>query len=243
MTDFLAEAEINPSTTGLQSPQQVVMRFALDALTNFVEAEELDNPSYARDSAAYVACFSEKPDQLSQWRAYGGRGYSIGFTKAGLNSMTSEGEIPPHATVGDISQVGYGQPAIDQLWQDVVTHFTNRHVGNHPGTAGWSDTVYFLMPRLARIKHEAFKEEREWRSIVSRYNTPVKNVYFRYGVRLIPYVELQFDRSSVSEVYIGPGGDFHAKRALRAFLRVSGYDLDQIRIEHSSAPLRDSQTI
>jgi hypothetical protein len=52
MTDFLAEAEINPSTTGLQSPQQVVMRFALDALTNFVEAEELDNPSYARDSAA-----------------------------------------------------------------------------------------------------------------------------------------------------------------------------------------------
>jgi hypothetical protein len=37
---------------------------------------------------SYIACFSEKGNDLSQWRAYGrGRGFSIGFDSDELNRL------------------------------------------------------------------------------------------------------------------------------------------------------------
>lgn len=246
LTNYVSEVEkISQPTPGSGGYHRLtVIKSALDALTKFVEVDEVEDPSYARDCATYVACFSEEPDQLSQWRGYGGRGYSIGFNKQGLNKLVVKGEEPRKAAAGDIGPVGYGQPAGDQLCADVREYFAGRPISAHPGTSGFFDAANFLMPKLARVKHKAFEDEREWRLAVSRYGgVPVRNVCFRYGIRLIPYVELQFDPSAVARIYIGPGGDFHSERALRAFLRVSGYEPNRVRIEHSSAPFRDSQAI
>ncbi len=84
-----------------------------------------------------------------------------------------------------------------------------------------------------------FPRRAEWRVTVPRYgHGPAKNLHFREGVRLVPYLKLRFDPSAIAFVYVGPGGNFHDKRALRAILDAKGFDLDRVWIEHSDAPFR-----
>ncbi|MEB4212321.1 DUF2971 domain-containing protein [Mycobacterium sp. 94-17] len=187
------------------------------------------------EGATYVACFTEKPDQLSQWRGYGGRGYSIGFTREGLNQLITEGDEMP---VGNIIQVGYGEPALQQLEKEVHDYFAGLPTSSI-GTSGLTGSFKFIFPKLATVKHGAFVEEKEWRAIVSRYVKWYANfLHFREGTRLVPYLNLKFNPEAVAWVYIGPGGTIHDKRALRAFLAVNGYDLDRVWIELSDAPYR-----
>ena len=193
---------------------------------------------HVADGATYVACFTEKPDQLSQWRGYGGRGYALGFTKQGLAELIVEVAEDVDSPAGPIYEVGYGTPAIEHLLKEVANYFNDRRLSAHPGTSGFFDAVNFIMPRLSRFKHAAFEEEKEWRITVSRYNTASPNIYFREGIRLTPYLKLRFGVYDLAWVYIGPGGDFHDKRALRAFLATNGYDPEKVWIEHSKAPFR-----
>ena len=159
--------------------------------------------------------------------------------------MKVEGETyPPFQHAGPAVRVGYGQDAINSLMTDVIGTFATGPVASSPTSSGFWDAVNFCMPRLAHIKHEAFKYEREWRLIVSRYGgKPVNDVDFRYGVRLIPYIKLTFEPADVSDIYIGPGSNFPAVRALRAFLRIKGYDVNTVSIEQSDAPYRDAEMI
>jgi Protein of unknown function (DUF2971) len=230
----------NPEHGSVERYRLAVMGSALDALVKFNDpGEYAPSSSYVSDGATYVSCFTERPDQLSQWRGYGGRGYSIGFSRDGLNELSIQGEEGRNAEVGDISAVRYGPRAIEALCAEVTDHFRSRPPSAHPGTSGFFETVNYLMPLLARIKDNAFEEEREWRVAVSRYNQqPTDYVHFRDDNRLVPYVRLGFDPASIAWVYIGPGADFRDQRALRAFLRKNGYDLDRVWVEPSRAPYR-----
>ena len=97
----------------------------------------------------------------------------------------------------------------------------------------------FCMPRLATAKHDAFKQEEEWRLILSKYGvgTPAQ-VKVRTSPQLTPYVELGFDQSCIAEIVIGPGGDSHSERAVRAALRANNYNPNEVQITHSRAPFR-----
>jgi hypothetical protein len=75
-----------------------------------------------------------------------------------------------------------------------------------------------------------------WKWRVGRWSNAVgfsiiraKKLYFRESGRLVPYLELKFDPSAVTDIYIGPGGNFNDERALRAFLRGNGYEVDPSR--------------
>ncbi|MGH3626304.1 MAG: DUF2971 domain-containing protein, partial [Sciscionella sp.] len=185
------------------------------------------------DGATFVACFTEQPDQLSQWRGYGGRGYSIGFTREGLNQLVvDDGKDTP---AGDLIKVSYEDEGLEKLLQDVSDYFEAR---SHTPFNNLGDIMGYMLPRMAGVKHKAFEEEKEWRLAVSRYLEPPRGIDFREGNRLVPYLKLQFDPSAVAFVYIGPGADIHDKRALRYFLARSGYNLDDVWIEHSNAPYR-----
>jgi len=172
-------------------------------MSNFNEPEDAPPPlpRYVKDGATYVSCFSEQPDQLSQWRAYGGRGYAVGFTRAGLGNLEIDGEDAPFKPAGQVVQEGYGEPAIDDLCQRVANYFARPDFLSLPRPSGLLDAVSFVLPALARLKHEAFKDELEWRVTVSRYaRGPAKKLYFREGVRLVPYLKLRFDPSAVAWV-------------------------------------------
>ncbi|WP_406816619.1 DUF2971 domain-containing protein [Mycobacterium sp. M23085] len=216
-----------------------LMEEARAALADFNEAEyHLDgNHRSVYDGATYVSCFTEKPNQLSQWRGYGGRGYSIGFTKDGLGKLVVEQDDAP---VGEIVQVGYGEPALAELYKEVNTFFRSRPVAPLPGPiSDLAGSFDFIFPRLAKVKHGAFEEEREWRAIVSRYvQWSADPLSFREGVRIVPYLNLKFEPEALAWIYIGPGGNMQDKRALRAFLAKNGYNLDRVWIELSGAPYR-----
>jgi hypothetical protein len=101
---------------------------ANDWLAKFNNTEyDLDGTAWTVfNGATYVSCFAEQPDQLSQWRAYGGRGYSVGFTRDGLNKLKIDGEDKPFESAGDVIKVGYGEPGLEELRPDVSNFFATR---------------------------------------------------------------------------------------------------------------------
>ena len=104
---------------------------AKDALELLNDAEEwapTASMPHIINGATYVSCFTEEPDQLSQWRGYGGRGYSVGFTRDGLNNMVIEGVSSLTASAGPVTQVNYGQPGLEKLRREVSDWFATRPV-------------------------------------------------------------------------------------------------------------------
>jgi hypothetical protein len=207
-----------------------IVASARDAIKRFVHLDEdmpEPNPGQYIDGATYVACMSEEHDQLGQWRAYGQSGYSIGFRKEGLEQVSAE-----------LRQVSYGDSAINEFCNTVVDYFQRRPPTGHPGTHGYFDALNFCVPLLAALKHDAFKQEVEWRLTVSNYGRTAPPVKVRTSPRLIPYVELRFQRSCIAEIVIGPGGDSHSVRAVRAALRANNYNANEVLISQSDAPFR-----
>jgi hypothetical protein len=191
------------------------------------------------DGATYVSCFTEKPDQLSQWRGYGGHGYSVGFTRDGLDNLVNEGASSLVASAGPVIQVGYGQPGLEKLFREVSDFFATRPIPLIPTAAPLVDIFSHIRPSFATVKARGIRR----RARVARdciqiwaWTRREPSVQRRTSSSSIP--QATFDPSAVAFVYIGPGGDFHDKRALRAFLVTNGYDLDRAWIEQSSAPFR-----
>ncbi|MBS4729918.1 DUF2971 domain-containing protein [Mycobacterium sp. SM1] len=231
MSELLESVRQDDAT---RDPQQMtrssIVKSALNAIKRFAHLDKdmpTPNPGQYIDGATYVACLSEEHDQLGQWRAYGQRGYAIGFRKVGLEQ-----------TSGQLKKVVYGENGINEICKTIIDYFKTRRLVGHPGTHGYFDAMNFCMPLLAAVKHEAFQQEAEWRIIVSNYGGTGPPVKVRTSPRLIPYVELRFDPSCIAEIVIGPGGDFHAKRAVRAALRASNYNPDTVLITQSTAPFR-----
>jgi hypothetical protein len=228
---------LKPKAGSDESRRLIVLNRALDTLTKFNNAED---ERWLIDGATYVSCFTEMPDQLSQWRGYGGRGYSLGFTKKGLNDLAIEGEDSRAKSAGESIKVGYGPRRIEEkLNKNLSELFKTLPLRRSFRFTGMI-YAHRLLPALARFKHEAFEEEQEWRVAVSTYGRTVNKINLREGARLVPYIKLRFNPSALAYVYIGPGADFHDKRALHALLAANGYDADRVWIEHSSAPFRDT---
>jgi len=231
MSTYLADHPYEPDTPisveNADAVRAMIVRSALDALEKFVAADRGFHPAYI-DSATYVACLSESHDDLGQWRGYGQHGYAIGFAKDGLRDRAPL-----------LGQVEYGEAAVNGLCDRIMSRFETRQLGAHPGTYGYFEAVSDVMPQLALVKDDAFKQEREWRLVVSPQPVDPPQVKTRVkSSALTPYIEIPFDKSCVVEVVIGPGGDFHAERAVRMLLRENGYDPDVVRITQSRVPYR-----
>jgi len=214
------------------------LKFGLDALGDVID--ELVS-SGAKESSAgifllqeskkhlrpkpcetFIACFSQKPDVLSQWRAYAsdGLGYAIGFSVAGLK------KIPAPAGwrgVGPrLVQVNYKPKAHRAALKEVVTPIFERveaFWATNPGdqaksaalTHGASLLRHVLGPLLTQLKNPGFEEEAEWRLVLDWRDGPMfkpTSAAFRASrFGLTPYVELPFRREDVAEIVHGPRHD------------------------------------
>jgi Protein of unknown function (DUF2971) len=207
------------------------MESALEAIQTFVTSDRqthaAQNDAFI-DAATYVACLSEEHDQLGQWRAYGRRGYAIGLTREGLE------EAAPR-----LDQVRYGESEVNRLCDKLIGEFeTQEKSAFHPSLGGFIRAVLDIMPELALVKHEAFHQEREWRLVVRPLTIDRTEIRVRVSSEVVPYVECTFPQSCIAEIVIGPGGDFHSERAVRALLRANGYDPAEVQITQSRAPFR-----
>ena len=121
-------------------------------------------------AGAFVICFSEREDDLSQWRAYGGNagGYSIEFDIDKLLEI-----VGPNQDL--ISPVIYDGQELKVILDDVIVWTETFFMqglkdGRAPTMEEWAEefgnywlwNLSFMTPLF---KHPAFKDEEEWRVI------------------------------------------------------------------------------
>jgi len=231
---------------GRDSSRAEVMRNAVDHL------RRVDAVSRAKAEQAYVACFCDHDDLLSQWRGYGiGGGYAIGFRSENLLNASSIGTeyrvvgrdgLPDQLEPGpqlrpSLVQVRYGDLAITPMVDRLLKLIAPRPSA-HPGVDGWTAAVLLAVPALAAIKHEAFAEEREWRLLVAEIGGQPPKKFRVTGLGLVPYVELSVDlRAALHEIVVGPGNHSEV-RTLGVARMLQHLGLEDVSVRTSSAPYR-----
>ncbi|MGD0156851.1 MAG: DUF2971 domain-containing protein [Terracidiphilus sp.] len=199
----------------------------------------------------FVLSFSERGDQLSQWRAYcpSGNGYALGFGQQ--NALFSSAK--QHSF--NLVRCEYDHREQQKLCQYLVESFMEG-MASRQNSLGQASTVesrvrtFFqryqwnlaLALVMSALKHSGFEEEREWR-LVSQYpEDALYGVSFRPGrFGVTPYFELPMATGDtprqIDEIIIGPTSNRAASRpALSLLLSKSDTTVGRIRVSHT--PLR-----
>ena len=168
---------------------------------------------YAR---AYLICFSEDGDLLSQWRGYAhdGKGIAIGFDVNGGRFPVVAG--PPHTNAGPdlgltISKVRY----LDDM--SPITDALERAITGGSNSAEFFQSQLFLAQERWRTKNPAFREEREWRIInlpwefdgdvgggITTISEVGERLFREAGDRIVSYYEVAFSEEAVAKIVLGP---------------------------------------
>jgi hypothetical protein len=171
---------------------------------------------------AFVASFSNKCDDLSQWRSYGngtGGSYCLGFAPSLLNRVGgSLGFSLEKVEYDESAQKALMKPVVNQLMTCVETlDLTADTLLAQKGTWPLRDVPAELAESVRtfakdirliapRIKNAAFASEEEWRMI--RTSTEISGtIKFRAtDTGLIPYVPIEFPETdfSLRGVVVGP---------------------------------------
>jgi hypothetical protein len=194
--------------------------------------------------APYIACFSEKGDQLSQWRGYG--------SEAGAVSLGFDPQILGRDIIslnplsgGSLQKVIYLQEEQEQEFLRILG--TNDFPWRvFVGSAGLNLGSKLLGVAI-RCKHAGFEEEREWRIVIPSKmgmgtGAITKPHDFRTGGKYVaPYVNVKLSRPDepvpLTEVICAPGDrDGVALDGVRALLDLYGYK--DIPVRHSKIPFR-----
>jgi hypothetical protein len=146
----------------------------------------------------FVTSLTAEADLLSQWRAYGG--YALGFKARSLRDFAHEQGFYLASCVYTLTEQ---RKTINELIDEFVARIN--------ASADWTGEAQggcvALASRLAlMLKHESFKEEREWRLI--SMPKMVSELCFRQGKSMIiPFFNLALgpDRNSyLDSVIVGP---------------------------------------
>lgn len=166
----------------------------------------------------FVACFSEKPNDLSQWRGYSGgeNGFSLGFDS---ESLTEKGKYTQRPR---LVKVAYDdgenrikcRHIIDMLFMMFRRGLEPRSAAQYPPDI-WIDALYSMFDGLAlhwlaSMKHPAFGDEAEWRLILDiRGDTDFK--YLQKSTMMTRHLPIHFPKIDadnrlvpVKEVFVGP---------------------------------------
>lgn len=202
----------------------------------------------------FVASFSEKKDDLSQWRSYcpEGVGFSIGFSSSALRSQWVS---DPHG--GEPSFVGTklvkvqyvdgnNTAPIDSAIDAVMSISAGMEkslggVSKHDLIVGWLSTL------APSFKHSAFRDESEWRLVLTKFYKPMPGQRFRVGKStVVPFVEVELnkdlnkkpmDACMIREVVVGPTPNVDlAMEAVRFLFQSS--DCNEVVVERSGIPYR-----
>ncbi len=212
---------------------ETTVRSFLDRMTAAL-IDHPDAPSHA-PSPYFVSCFSEKSDDLSQWRAYSGgeNGYAIGFRARGLFGA-------PNSVV---VRVNYDKEKhfriADRITEATVRFFkAGLELKRAESAEKWADE--FLLEWGRRIGHlgpmvkdEGFSGEKEYRLIHELQMREMGSVRFRQKKTLLSrYLPLSHPQVAASrspllpiaEVKIGPSRHKELSAvSVRTLLRQLGY--------------------
>lgn len=201
------------------------------------EAEKLadDLGVYETFPPVYVVSLSDDGDMLSQWRAYGALGYCIEFDRAQLEAATHA--RPCHGALNELRRVLYGVDARDDIRRNLIEPLLNNVIdGKDPGPYKNEEGGRLLARAVAWSKHDAFREEQEWRIGIQSPSTEFVE-YREHDNGPVPYVTIPLERNAVTAVTVGPSPHKEIRaRAVRRWLDGTGYH--QVKVRQSIAPYR-----
>jgi hypothetical protein len=227
-----------------QNSDEAELRFMDSVLETFDPFENLVQ--------AYIVCFCEEPDLLSQWRAYGRRGaFVIGLQSRGLYTAGHVVGRPPFdllpVTYDPKQQRRYVQEAIDAplaVRRDIVGRFGPSDDVDDECRKGIAERLYFYIPTF---KHSGFSEEKEWRLVHVRAKLP-DDTGLSFAVRggwVVPYVDLDATAPvgtyapgmPLVQILCGPTPEPEvAKAATRLLADSNGFE--NVEVATSEIPLR-----
>ena len=199
----------------------------------------------------FVASFTEKSDDLSQWRAYcpPGVGVCIGFASNNLNTpwIGNPSGNAPYFMQSMLKRVQYMSTEQEgSLEKTIIEILQSDLKSTEQGTGGT------MLPALLAIlspfvKHHSFKDEAEWRNVISKRTSAMQGQQFRQGKStLIPFVDLLLDYPVqseptkpyfINEVIVGPTPTPELTiEALRALFYTQGHA--DVVIKESSIPYK-----
>lgn len=224
----------------------------LDALSKLLTKEE---------HKVFVVSFCPNGDLLSQWRGYGqnDRGVSLGFKLEDLYSHTTQIDnnyfIPykviydeqiQRSIIEEIIRIGRESikrnmekyPNLNSIPKDIANHII--------------ETIRLYIPLF---KNESFKEENEWRFIITYFEDIDLKKDMQFRVRktaILPYVELtlhkflhdneeiiQSPNIPLNQIIIGPSRDQQLIfDSIRFFLESNNFNNTKDMIKTSSIPFR-----
>ena len=198
--------------------EEKINDFSLELKQEF----QRDQPHPPNDIKIFIACFSEKPDDLRQWIPYGndGNGASIGIQgcKNGLHNICDRG----------IVKVCY-EP--EQKKVEFLTNFINGlykayKEGNINPSDIMSNQVFYnlLIVDILACKTEKYSDEQEWRLFHVTSGTSEEIKYYENHGIIKPYIDISFEPNCVQEIIIGPKTEKRLNtESMRALLRNNGY--------------------
>lgn len=223
-------------------------------LRNFLHLHKEQGLSLTKSADVYVASFSARGNQLSQWRGYAadGMGYSIGFkgfrlperdhSEAELGLILARCEYNKEAFTRQVEQV------LDEVVIGFETYVKAYCASPKQLEAFTVQAVSIALRRVALLvpglKNAHFEEEREWRLVaVPMRGHEHKLVRYRASRSgIVPYIPIDLADDGallqISKVYLGPRQDVDSGlKATRAFLSSHGYKADGL-VEYSGIPYR-----
>jgi len=183
----------------------------------------INNHQTLLNKPAYIGCFSEECDSLSQWRGYADdcTGFCIGFDPIKFNAKHED--VLEDATLHELGiwQVHY----LDEHFRGLEDLFTPLLAFLDKQLAV-NDDIEIIKARVESFnsefshaalayKHASFRSEREWRLIFKPSSPHPKRLSYQSGNRSLglgfsvsnnrikQYLQLSFDYQTITEVWLG----------------------------------------
>jgi hypothetical protein len=198
----------------------------------------------------YTVSFSEHPDQLSQWRAYGRNGgYAMGLSPDAIRATIGRvGDLP-----GALFKCSYHSEKqrehlkyVLQCFLKLVDEVRENPKGRESRLLARChlDFASHLTAAAAVFKHPSFTEEAEWRLIIRGIPGAHGRKFRRRGEILAPYIEVPLADEdtplTLASVILGPNPDMAlAKLGVKALLEENAVKMPFEGIRESTVPYRD----
>lgn len=176
----------------------------------------------------YVVSFTEEGDLLSQWRGYCPKGgFSIGFHFDFLSQIAKIHD-------SDLLTCVYDPKIKKQIVEEFLVLHNKKYVEAKDGTKQYNSdqlartitnefiiSLYAIAPML---KHESFKEEKEWRIVSSRLRIQPEIKFRANESKIIPYIEISLcqggEEVNFKSIYCGPDSNNQlSKKAVMQLLK------------------------
>jgi len=220
--------------------------------------------SVSRSLHAYVCSFSEKEDDLSQWRAYCPRGgFAIGFPRTRLDELTLDSSSDfslNRCTYRKDQQKAIMKAVVEDALRQEPSAYAKLLANKGDETAksaircALSSVLHWKLYEVGpTIKNKAFEDEDEWRLISKTRSDDYKDkrkFRIRNGLT-IPYLEFSLDDPELwrqATVFVGPCPHPEEAKEFARMLLTSGLQKGEnrkglptacaARVRNSAAPYR-----